>query len=246
MKKLYSLLIVIVFLASCQEKKSESNVITKSATSSETVNKATEPTEKQPVWTDKELRIHREKIEVGNEKLKMAFNTHIESIEEELKQAKAELEEIEDFEIGRSQATKDAQLEKQHEKIEFFKESISHLKSEYVKIPLHKRFDFQKNPKAVVEQLFEGFKDEDFENFRYLGDPYGEFDEEILWLTNIKALPQLYREDFLSEFKNSRIMGEPIIKNNKASIEVALGPSSNRLEIINLVKRLDSWYLTGI
>ena len=40
-------------------------------------------------------------------------------------------------------------------------------------------------------------------------------------------------------------MREPIIRGNKAEIEFAFGPNSDKLEKMNLIKRNDFWYLLG-
>lgn len=245
MNKIYSLLLVITVLTSCQEKTKDTNDL-EGISSSEIQSESSEKKKAQPKWTEEDIRIHKEKIQVGKEKLKMAFNGQIENFQKDLKKTEEELDKIKAFEIGRNQATKDAQLEIQYEKMHFLKETINNLKSEYVKIPLHQNFEFHKSPKDVVEHLFYGFKNKDFEKFRYLGDPYGEYDEGILWLTHLEALPEMLREQYFSEFQNPRIMGEPKIEGNRASIEIAIGPSSNKLETINLIKRLDGWYLLEI
>jgi hypothetical protein len=41
-------------------------------------------------------------------------------------------------------------------------------------------------------------------------------------------------------------MSEPKIENDRAEVEIAYGPNSDKLEKINLVKRMDKWYIVSI
>lgn len=233
-------------IVSCQNKETKSDKIAESSTSQIIENKSPDAKVEKPKWTEEEIRIHQEKIEVGEEKLRMAFNSQIEIYTEGKKKAEKELEQIKLFEIGRSQETRDKQLTEQFKLINICNETLSSLKKGYVEIPLHMTFDFQKNPKGVIEHIFFGFKIKNFEKFRHLYDPYVEGDEEMLWLCNIQSVPTFHKESFYESFHNPRIMGEPKIDGNKAIIEIAMGPSSDKLEKIELVKRLDNWYLSSI
>ncbi|WP_037319728.1 hypothetical protein [Salegentibacter sp. Hel_I_6] len=246
MKKIYLLLILTAILTSCQEKNKSSNENEEDISSTELQSKSSEKIEEQPKWKEEEIKIHNEKIKVGEEKLKMAFNGQIESIEEELKKTNEELEEIKEFEIGRSQSTKDNQLSNKYEEKDMLRKALNNLKMEYVKIPLHETFDFQNSPKGVVEHLFLGFKNKDFEKFSSLCDPYFEAKGEYVWLCNIEALPGFAKDKLFEKYANPRIIGEPNIQDDKATIEIATGPNSDKLEKVNLVRRLDKWYLSRI
>jgi hypothetical protein len=246
MKQFYLLPLLTVMLISCQDNENKSNEIAKNATSTTTEKTATVSEVKEPEWTDEELRIHQEKIEVGKEKLKLIFNNQIDQHKKALGEAELNLQKINEFEFGRSQATKDKQLSEHFEMLKIYRETLENLQKEYVEIPLNKTFDFQKSPNGLMTHIFYGFKNKDFNKFKYLYDPYVEGGEVALWLCNIKALPDYKRIDFYKEFQNPRIMGDAKIEGNKAIIEIALGPSSDRLEKVELVKRLDKWYLSSI
>ncbi len=222
-------------LVSCQDKETKSDNISESSTSKITEDFSPKAKVEKPKWTEEELRIHQEKIEVGVEKLKMIFNNQIAQHKKAIEKADQSYKEIDAFEIGRSQETKDKQLLEHFEMVKRYRETVENLQMEYVEIPLHKTYEFQNSPKEVIKHIFYGLEKRDFDKFKHLYDPYLEGNEMALWLCNIKALPEYKKDEFYKDFQNPRIMGEPVLDGNKAIIEIAIGPSSDKLEKIELV-----------
>ena len=76
-------------------------------------------------------------------------------------------------------------------------------------------------------------------------DPYGEHDADAKSVCLVEMQPSEIQLQFIQNFENGRIIGEPIIQGESANVEIAFGPSTSRLETIHLIKRMDKWYLKG-
>lgn len=191
-------------------------------------------------------RIHKEKIEVGKSILKTKLTNILEDFEQQLVSAKRKLNRINEFEFGRSRSTKDRQLSEQNERIDQIKSHIARVEKEIALSNLFQSFDFQETPLGTVEHLFSSAKSRDFSKVRHLLDPYGEYDGDALRICLVEMSPRNEQEIWQHNLENGRIMSEPTIVENNAQLEVAIGPSSSRLEKINLVRRMDKWYLRGM
>lgn len=191
-------------------------------------------------------RIHLEKIEVGKSILKTHFSNELERLKIVLKEQEKKLAEIKEFHFGRASSTKEKQLNEQNIRIGQIQSYISKIEKEISLTNLRETFDFQDSPKGVINYLFESAKNNDFEKLRHLCDPYGENDGESRGICFIATQPSEMQNHFVESFKNGRIMSEPKIENDRAEVEIAFGPRSDRLEKINLVKRLDKWYIASL
>ena len=96
-----------------------------------------------------------------------------------------------------------------------------------------------------MKYIFESAKKGDFSNFRNLCDPYGENDDDVSSICNAEILPKRLRNKLQDTFKNGRIIGKTIIKEDSVEIEFAYGLNSNKLEKMEMVKRNNLWYLYG-
>ena len=79
---------------------------------------------------EEEKRIHLEKIEVGKSLKVDYLNDHLETLKEELRNAKQEYNQINEFQIGRSYSTKRKQLFDQEEIIGRIENSIQKTEKE--------------------------------------------------------------------------------------------------------------------
>ncbi|SEM10979.1 hypothetical protein SAMN04488008_109101 [Maribacter orientalis] len=190
-------------------------------------------------------RIHLEKIEVGKSKLKINLDNEIDRLNQKLTAAKEKYNEINKFQFGRLNSTKQNQLIEQSRVVNKITSYIRKLEKEVSLINLRETFDFQNSPLTVVEYLFEVAQTKDFKKMRYLCDPYGENDQDVRAFCLMEMAPEDVQDEFTTQFKNGRIMS-PIIENDRAVIEIAFGPSSNKLEKLNLIKRMDKWYLSSL
>tara|TARA_R110000744_G_scaffold68927_1_gene140126 strand:- start:1280 stop:1993 length:714 start_codon:yes stop_codon:yes gene_type:complete len=233
--KYFLILALIIINISCGESKKE---IEQKKVEIENAKKAAaEEKEKE--------RIHLEKIEVGKSKLKIELNNEIDRLKQKLKDANDKYTEINKFQFGRSNSTKQSQLIEQSKAVNYISNYISKLEKQVSLISLRETFDFQNSPEAVVEHLFQAAQSKDFKKLRHLCDPYGENDGDVRIFRLIEIAPEDVQNEFIDEFQNGRIIGDPIIEKEKAIIEIAFGPSSNKLEKVNLVQRMDKWYLSS-
>jgi len=191
-------------------------------------------------------KIHLEKIEVGKSKLKLNLNNKITQLKRVLQEEQNNLNEINEFKWGRSSSTKEEQIKQQNLKINQIKNYISGLENELIQANIHKSFEFQEDPISLVNYIINSAKNRDFSRLRHLCDPYGENDSDVNGICLIESQPTQVKNNFARNFKNARIMGEPKIQNINAEVEIALGENSNKLEKINLVKRMNKWYIISL
>jgi hypothetical protein len=190
-------------------------------------------------------KIHEQKVNVGKRKKITELTMQLQSLPEALKKAQENIENIQRFQIGRAQSTKDRQLKKAYELLSETRDYGEKLKTEIAQLEYLKTFDFQKNPESVMKYIFESAKKGDFKDFRNLCDPYGENDRDVSSICYAELLSEKRKKELQDMFKNGRIIGEPVITENTAKIEFAYGLSSNKLEKMGMIKRNNLWYLSS-
>jgi hypothetical protein len=190
-------------------------------------------------------KIHEQKVNVGKRKKITELTMQLQSLPEALKKAQEYIENIQRFQIGRAQSTKDRQLKKAYELLSETRDYGEKLKTEIAQLEYLKTFDFQKNPESVMKYIFESAKKGDFKDFRNLCDPYGENDRDVSSICYAEILSEKRKKELQDMFKNGRIIGEPVITENTAKIEFAYGLSSNKLEKMGMIKRNNLWYLSS-
>jgi hypothetical protein len=193
----------------------------------------------------KTLKIHEQKSNVGKRKKLTELTLQLQQLTTAKDKAQKNLEYIRKFQIGRAQSTKDKQLREARNKLSEIFDYERKIKNEIAQSEYLKTFEFQKNPESVMKYIFESAKKGDFSNFRNLCDPYGENDRDVNQICYAEMLSKKHKEELENMFKNGRIIGETIIKEDRAEIEFAFGLSSNKLEKMGMVKRNNLWYLSG-
>jgi len=190
-------------------------------------------------------KLHLEKIEAGKAlKAQKLIDIHL-ALQSQLNSAEEELKRINIFQIGRSQDTKDRQIANQNREILKISRLITTVKEAEIKARIQEKFDFQKNPKTLAEALINIASTNEFEKLPNFLDPYGEYDKEIFGLC-YAHLSEDGIQEFVSIFRNARIINEYQYGPKSAGIEMAIGPSSDLLRTVKFVKRMDLWYLTSI
>lgn len=188
-------------------------------------------------------RIHKEKIEVGKSIKRTKLKNYLNELKAELVNEKTKLDKINEFQFGRTHETKQRQLHEQQKIISDLEIQIRGIEKEVAMAELFNSFDFQLTPEGTINHIFDAAKSGNLDKMRHLVDPYGEFDTDALMICIVDAFPPEAKERWINSFKNGRIMGEPVINGDQAIVEIAVGPSSNELEKITLVKRMDKWYV---
>ena len=190
-------------------------------------------------------KIHEQKVNVGKRKKITELNLMLQKIPQAIEKAEQNIREINEFQIGRSSATKEKQLQEARNQ---FREIIDYgekIKNEIAQLEYHKTFDFQKDPESVMKYIFESAKKGDFSNFRNLCDPYGENDSDVYQICYAEMMTEKQQANLKLEFENGRVIGKAKITEDKAEVEFVFGSSSNRLEKMGMVKRNGLWYLAG-
>lgn len=190
-------------------------------------------------------KIHEQKVNVGKRKKITELSLILQKLPDAIKKGQDNINEINKFQIGRSSSTKEKQLQEARNKLQEIREYGEKLKNEIAQLEYHQTFEFQKDPVSVMKYIFESAKKGDFSNFRYLSDPYGEHDSDIKNISYADLLSDKKLEELKLEFENGRIIGKPIINGDKAELEFAFGPSSNKLRNMKMINRNGFWYLLG-
>lgn len=243
MKKTYIIaLITLLTLASCGKNNNEIE-LKKTKVELEKVKLKLAEKNQIEAENNKLLKQHEQRVNVGKQKKQTALRDALYQANQSLQRAKNSYAEINEFQIGRSQTTKDQQLGDARNQINKMSTYVKNIKNEIAELELNKTFDFQKKPENVIKHLFLAAKNKDFSKLRYLCDPYAENDSDTNGLCYTGMLPKSGQNRFVENFANGRIIGKPIINGDKAEVEYAFGQSSNRLEKIKLIKRMGNWYL---
>ncbi|MCG8891857.1 hypothetical protein G1K96_12495 [Tenacibaculum finnmarkense] len=192
------------------------------------------------------MKIHEQRVSVGKRKKITELTMQLQRLPDLYKKAKKEIEKIKMFKIGRSKSTKKRQLREAYNGLSELYDYEKQLKNEIAQSEYLKTFEFQKKPKNVIEYIFESAKEENFEDFRNLCDPYGENNRNVNKICLAEILQKKEKQQLIDMFKNGRIIGDIKISGNSAIIEFAYGLNSNKLEKMSLVKRNNLWYLSSL
>lgn len=101
----------------------------------------------------------------------------------------------------------------------------------------------QTDPRSVVEQVFKAAQSEDFNLVANLCDPEGEGDGDTKQICDIENSSADMQEEFVTYFKEGKVIGEPGINGNEAQVNIKFGPGGAKDETMKLIKRGDNWYL---
>ena len=191
-------------------------------------------------------RLHSEKVEAGKAIKRNKLNNILEELQKNLLTNENELKKINDFQLGRSVLEKENQLFTKQLQINELKNFIVEVEKELALTHIHNSFEFQTTPIGTVQYIFTAAKNNEFDDLRHLLDPYGEFDADAQFICLVSMFPIESKKLWNDMFSNGRIMGDPTVSGDEAEIEIAIGSSSNRLEKIKLVKRMDRWYILSM
>jgi len=192
------------------------------------------------------LKIHNDRVEVGTAIKKTNLESILKKINAEIAEERQELNRINEWKLGRSPDEKARQVSNQKTRISKLEDISTNLEKEISKSSLSLTFDFQNSPEELVNHIFESAKKSDFSNMRHLIDPYGESKDGVMAMCYIEIASEPKRLDWINNFRAGRIIGEPVIDGDKAALEIAVGPNSDRIQKIQLIRRLDKWYFYDI
>jgi len=103
----------------------------------------------------------------------------------------------------------------------------------------------QSDPSWVVNQLFEAANNGDYTILEKLCDPMEEGDGDTKTICGLASASEKVKTEFATYFKAGKIVGEPEINDNTASVPFKFGPNGERDETMNLVQREGLWYLSS-
>lgn len=196
--------------------------------------------------TEEDRLIHNQKVISGIEKKKKDLDKIIDNIDLQTARLSEELLDVQSFKIGRAPSTKQQQLsdvDARMIKLKHHKKRTEKLRGQLDL--LHTTFEWQKDPKLVLEKLFEIARRENYGTAIFLADPYDENDSDIDGIAYIASHNKETKKQFIQTFSNGRIIGMPEIKETTAKIEFLFGPHTDRKETMNFVKRNEKWYLSS-
>lgn len=232
MKKFYLIAIITGMLTSSCGKSKEEIELEKAKIELEKTKLELAEKEKS-----EELRVHEQKMNVGKSKKLAILESMLKDISEAIKTTKINIEKTKEFQIGRSASTKEKQLFEVQKQLNELYNIERNVKNEVAQLEYFKTFDFQKTPQSIMEYIFDSAKKNDFSNFRYLVDPYGENDNDSNSICFIETMPLQAKNKFKTDLETGRIMGETSFDSDRAKIEFAHGTGSNTLSTMKFIKR---------
>lgn len=194
--------------------------------------------------SEEQRLVHNQKVISGIDKKKADLDKILVDLDKQSESISSEFENVNSFKLGRFSSTKKAQilaLEEKSKIVHSFRARTIKLKSQLDL--LHKNFEWQEDPKLVLEKVFEIARYKDYETAIFLADPYDENDKDVDGIAYVSAHPIEFKDKFVENFKNGRIIGKPFVGENTAEIEFLFGKNTDRKETMTFVKRNDSWYL---
>ena len=196
--------------------------------------------------SEEDLLVHNQKVISGIEKKKNDLSKILNRINQQSNVVSAEWKKVNSFKFLRSSAKKQRQtniLQQKSQKLQDYRKRTEKLMSQLDL--LHKSFEWQDHPKKVLETVFEMAQRRNYAKAIFLADPYDENDTDVDRISFIASSPKDVKDKFTNNFKNGRIIGEPFMNTNTASIEFLFGPNADKKETMKFVKRKDSWYLSS-
>jgi hypothetical protein len=194
--------------------------------------------------SEEELTIHKQKVTSGIANKKNDIDQLINNNKSKVIELSEKLRKARKFKIGRSKAEKEfeisslettiSDLSKYNIRLAKFKKELDYL---------HNTYNFQSEPQSVLNELFTAAKTRDFRMMLFLADPYDENDSDVDRIGYSEALSPKQRMSIISMFENAKIIGEPRILENTAEIDFLYGRNADKKETMKLIRRNESWYL---
>lgn len=98
----------------------------------------------------------------------------------------------------------------------------------------------QASPRSVAETIFNAAKNGSYDGLPALIDTDADSDSKMIAQA---ATDKKVQEEFKTYFKNGKVVGEPVINDDKASVNILFGPEGEKEETFEMVKRDGKWYL---
>ena len=111
---------------------------------------------------------------------------------------------------------------------------------------LEEEYNFQSDPKAVVEEVFNAARTKDYSKLSLLVDPDGESDEPTTHICAVATADKARQDEFVEFFQKGQVIGEPEINGITAVVQIKFGPDGTHEETFYLVQRKGLWYLGSI
>ncbi|WP_452228191.1 hypothetical protein [Lacinutrix sp. MEBiC02404] len=205
------------------------------------------------------ISFNTEKLNEGKEKLNIFFYKILGETKTELKKQKNKLKEVSESTRYSSKVTKEKETLKILNEIDKIESVLIEVRSKIASEKYSKAYHFQKAPESVINHFFAAFQNNDYSKFDYLKDPYGEYSEDLNFLSLMSVFTTYLKEkNSFDAFKNE-IEFEVIntrIENDKAFVLVktkneeavtnSYRNNSNSERLFTLITREGYWYLIDI
>jgi hypothetical protein len=136
---------------------------------------------------------------------------------------------------------KEAALDNNKSKIEKPISDKNNYKQEPASKPESTKINYQSDPKSVVQLIFDAAKSGNLSELSDLCSPT--CDGDTKGICSISSQTFYAKKEFIEYFKFGKIISEPIIIDDRASIKFKFGPDGTKEEEMNLIKINDKWYL---
>lgn len=98
----------------------------------------------------------------------------------------------------------------------------------------------QDSPRSVAETIFNAARSGNYDGLPVLIDADADSDSKMIAQA---VTDKNIQEEFRTHFKNGKVVGEPVIKDDRASVNILFGPGGDKEETFEMVRKDGKWYL---
>ncbi|MBK8611615.1 MAG: hypothetical protein IPL84_17170 [Chitinophagaceae bacterium] len=103
----------------------------------------------------------------------------------------------------------------------------------------------QSSPTAVAKIIFNAASSGNYEPLKQICDPNIDTDGDSKRVCAIADADKISQENFAAYFSTGKIIGDPLIKDNFAKVDILFGPDGKKPESLMMARKDNKWYLVS-
>ena len=103
----------------------------------------------------------------------------------------------------------------------------------------------QSTPKGVAEIIFSAARSGDYSQLKDLCDASLEADGDSKHICDVSSGDDKLKTSFKEYFEKGKVVGEAVIEDDKAKIDITFGPDGTKAETFNMAKKDGKWYMVS-
>ncbi len=103
----------------------------------------------------------------------------------------------------------------------------------------------QGTPQGVAETIFSAAKSGDFSKLKDLCNAALDPDGDSKKICEVTDGDEKLKTSFKEYFSTGKVVGDPVIEGDKATVKVLFGPDGTKEETFNMAKKDGKWYMVS-